>query len=168
MLTKMIRFGKTKIYWGLVICFVIFTYSIGILSSDKLHGPYRFFTNRSNSMNPLIDTGSLIAVKSQPEYNVGDVISFYSKINNREEIITHRIVQIGGNVYVTKGDANQAIDRNIVTPRLVIGKVVAVIPSVGYFLNFVKSPLGALLLIIGPAGLIIVVEVLKMTRIISD
>ncbi len=89
----------------------------------------------------------------------------YTQINGREEIVTHRIVQIGGNVYLTKGDNNIAVDQEKVVPRLIIGKVVFIIPDVGYLLFFAKTKAGLWLTIILPALSIIVCEIVKLNLI---
>lgn len=121
-----------------------------------------FFTNISNSMLPEINTGSLTMVNKLPEYIPGDIITYYAKINGKAAIITHRILWIGGNVYVTKGDANQVADREVVEPRLVIGKVIFIIPYLGYVMSFIKTPSGILSVIILPTVVIISTELYKL------
>lgn len=101
-------------------------------------------------------------------YKVGESISYYLISGNQAEIITHRITAIGDNVYVTKGDANQINDRELVPARLVIGKVVMVIPGLGYVLSFVKSFWGTILTIWLPVALIVAAEwariVIELTK----
>jgi len=118
-------------------------------------------------MNPSINTGNITIVKKMDGYEVGDIVSYYAKINEKEEIITHRITQIGGNVYVTKGDNNLAIDPPIILPRLIIGKVVLIIPYLGYIVSFAKSAFGLWLTIIIPAALIILIELFKIDKILK-
>lgn len=113
-------------------------------------------------MNPLINTGSIVTIRKLDAYQAGDVISYYVQNGGKEEIVTHRIIRGGGNVYVTKGDANQAIDREVVLPRLVIGKVILIIPYLGYFVSFAKGPVGIWFIIIFPAVLIVAVELYKI------
>ena len=93
--------------------------------------------------------------------------SLYAKINNKEEIVTHRIYRIGGNVYLTKGDNNAAIDEYKILPRLIIGQVVAIIPNLGYIFSFAKSPIGVILVIIFPAVCFILCEVVKIKKIVE-
>lgn len=119
-------------------------------------------------MNPTIDTGSIIIVKKQDYYDVGDAVSYSTLVDGKETIITHRIVSIGGNVYVTKGDANVAVDRAIILPRLIIGKVVVIIPYVGYILSWVKSSLGVIFAIILPASAIIITEMLSIGTSLTE
>lgn len=149
------------LYNTFVIFYLIFTFIVTIFSLH-LFGGFYSFTNKSNSMNPSIDTGSITIVRAKNSYEVGDVIAYYVNVNNNAEIITHRIYRIGGNVYVTKGDANLGIDSPIILPRLIIGKVVLIIPYLGYIITFTKSPIGLVLTILIPATFIIVVELSKV------
>lgn len=109
-------------------------------------------------MSPVINNGSLSVVKAQPgnSYEVGDVITFYQADLQKE--VTHRIYRLGGNMYVTKGDYNEAIDAQPVNPRLVIGRVIMVIPFLGYWAAFIKSQIGVSLIIVLPATIIILTE----------
>lgn len=113
-------------------------------------------------MNPIINTGSVVMVRNLSTYIPGDIISYYAEIDGKEEIVTHRILRDGGNVYVTKGDANITFDREVVRPRLIIGKVMLIIPYIGYYIGFAKGPIGVWLLILLPAVLIITIEFYKI------
>lgn len=135
------KFISSDYYFYFLIIYVFVTCTT-VLFSVNLFGSIRSFTSRYKSMNPEINEGSIIVVKKKNTYTVGDIITYYLLENGQEEIVTHRIIQDGGNVYVTKGDANQAIDREIVRPRLIIGKVVYIIPFIGYLVNFLKGSVG--------------------------
>ena len=156
-----------RFYYTIVFLYLIFTFIVTVFSLH-LFGDFYSFTNKSNSMNPSINTGSITIVKKMDMYEVGDIISYYANINNKEEIISHRIMQIGGNVYVTKGDANLGIDPPIVLPRLIIGKVILIIPYLGYIITFAKSSLGLWLTILIPALCIIFVELSNVARGMKD
>lgn len=116
-------------------------------------------------MNPTLNKGSIIITKAFSQYSPGDIITYYSEINGREEIVTHRITQLGGNVYITKGDANIAIDREFVLPRLIIGKVILIYSFFGYLVGFAKTTIGVWLMIILPAIIIIRTEVIKIINL---
>lgn len=158
---------RQKYYYLFVFSYLVFTCIVTIFSLH-LFGDFQSLTNKSNSMNPSINTGSITIVRKMQTYQIGDIIAFHAKIENRDEIISHRIMQIGGNVYVTKGDSNAGIDIPIVLPRLIIGKVVLIIPYLGYVISFAKSPLGLWLTIIIPATLIIFVELSKIMRALKE
>lgn len=115
-------------------------------------------------MLPSINRGSLSIVEKRPStsYDIGDIISFYAQINNREEIITHRVYALGGNVYITKGDNNEAIDAETVRPRMIIGRVIVNIPYLGYWATFLKSGLGNVMFVIIPAIVFIMFEVINI------
>jgi len=104
-------------------------------------------------------------VKPSDNYEIGDVICF-GESSNMRTLITHRIhdikVNAGDPVYITKGDANNAPDREEVAQKNVTGKVLIDIPYIGYVVDFIKKPLGFALIIIVPAILIIFGEVKKI------
>lgn len=162
MLSKRIRtdYSPGWYYTGvfLFLCYVTFVciFSVSVFES------WRFFTNKSRSMAPTIDTHSLMLVVKQPSYNVGDIISFYSLESDKVEIITHRIIRLGGNVYITKGDANEATDQTKVVPRLIIGRTVFVIPKLGSYISFVKTGAGLWFTILLPTALIICKELFEI------
>ena len=117
---------------------------------------------QSGSMEPAISTGSLVLVQAQARYQTDEVITFTTR-GTSDVPTTHRIVedrlQAGDLVYYTKGDANPDVDPEPVRPENVIGKVIFTIPYLGYLLDFARQPLGFILLIGVPAGLIVFEEV---------
>jgi len=46
----------------------------------------------------------------------------------------------------------------------IIGKVIAVIPYIGYLAHFVRTPIGFILLIVIPATIIIILEIKNLTK----
>ncbi|MFA5886793.1 MAG: signal peptidase I [Patescibacteria group bacterium] len=163
MLNIIKKYLDSRFYRILVGAYIVFIFIIIIFSVD-IFSPFHSFTNKSDSMNPLIDRGSLTIVKSFSKYEIGEAIAYYAQIDGQEEIITHRITGIGGNVYTTKGDANEVADRELVKPRLVIGRVIFIIPYLGYLITFAKSLVGTWLSIIIPAIFIIAFELIRIIR----
>ncbi len=109
---------------------------------------------QSNSMSgdrsDHIEVDDFIFVKKVPysKLQVNDIIAFY----DNKIIITHRIIGIEKNendedVYITKGDANNVRDENLVTNDQIIGKYIARIPKVGLFISFLQKPIGTVLII---------------------
>ena len=78
--------------------------------------------------------------------------------------ITHRIINITDGGFITKGDANEDPDQWTVKRENVIGKVTFTIPYTGYTGYFVRTPIGFILLIIIPATLLIIHEIIKIIK----
>ena len=79
----------------------------------------------TGSMEPTIPVGSLIIVHAQSEYNEKDIVMFES--DQFSSSVTHRIVEVTENGYITQGDANNTRDSEV--PKdAVIGKVIFSIP----------------------------------------
>lgn len=98
----------------------------------------------SGSMRPTMDVGDLaILVKTRPErIRVGDIIQFWRE----GEMVMHRVNEIrteGGRLFVTKGDANSAPDLDPVFPEQIRGKVITIIPKIGWASIYVKKALSS-------------------------
>ena len=130
----------------------------------------------SGSMSPSIRTGDLVITRPLPaeEIKAGDIITFFSPLDGKP--VTHRVVRLivreeGGErgiFFRTKGDANEDEDPFIVPSCNVIGKVVFHLPLLGYFLMFLKSRIGFLLLIAIPGAVIIATEMRNLWRYLSE
>jgi signal peptidase len=111
----------------------------------------------SGSMEPAIPVGGMVVIKPVNLENLreGDIICFrFSESTS----VTHRIINVTDEGFKTKGDANEDPDQGIVEKENVIGKVIFIIPFIGYLGYFVRTPIGFILLVILPAGLIIIME----------
>lgn len=93
----------------------------------------------SGSMEPAIHVNDLIIVRKQNTYAVGDIISF----TDGNSVVTHRIVEKGDGYYITRGDANNKADEPV-PQEMVIGKVRATVPRVGLVIEYLRTPLGML------------------------
>jgi len=128
---------------------------------------YKVKTVLSGSMEPGIQTGSIIAIKEpEPNYTFekNDVITF---ITEEEKIITHRIDEVrkDDGSYVTKGDANDAADLEPVRQENIIGIYTGLtIPYLGYVSTFVNSKEGLALLLILPGIGLIFYSVVLITK----
>jgi signal peptidase len=119
---------------------------------------------KSGSMEPAISTGSLVVVKPATTYRAGDIITF-GKDTKNDIPTTHRIIEItSAGSFLTKGDANEEADPNPVARQDVIGAVLLSVPGAGYVLDFARQPLGFLLLVAIPAGLVIIEEIFTIVR----
>ncbi len=98
----------------------------------------------SGSMEPAIMENDMIVYQAQPKdaYEVGDVIVYVRDAGlPSEKLISHRIVSIGENMMIVKGDANATEDAPI-TKEQVVGRMAFYIPKVGKAVSFLKTPLG--------------------------
>lgn len=115
----------------------------------------------SGSMEPEIQTGSVIAVKpveDKTSFKADDIITF---VDSRSQIVTHRIIDVVGSgentQYVTKGDNNEHPDAEPVLAENVIAEYTGfTIPYLGYFIEFAKSQKGAVILFIVPGILLLI------------
>jgi len=142
---------------------VIALMALYVVSSNyNFFGGYRSFLIQSGSMEPAIMTGDIIVTKNQISYILNDVVAFH---NNDNRIVTHRLVAVddksGTKEFSTKGDANRSQDFDTIHFEQIRGKVVLVIPKLGYLVAFSKSMPGFLILILIPAILFIVDELFK-------
>ncbi len=99
----------------------------------------------SGSMEPAFSPGDVVIIHEEESYNLGDIITF--RIGG-DALVTHRIVGKLSEGFITKGDANNVEDENLAPPYRIVGKVVTAVEGMGAFLNFLKSPLGLLVIIV--------------------
>lgn len=94
----------------------------------------------SPSMTGAIEAGDAIIIKKSDSYAVGDVITYFPADENFS--VTHRIVRMEGDKFYTKGDANPSEDPDPVLIEQIAGKVAVKLDKVGYFIEWLKSPVG--------------------------
>lgn len=154
----------------ILFCLVILGF-IFIISLLPLENNFKVFTVQSGSMEPEIRTGSVIFVKNANSYEKGDVIT-RKNIGNSKITVTHRIVEKetseNGTLFRTKGDANEDADSETFAKEEIIGKVLFNIPFLGYPINFMKTTLGFILLIVIPTTILIYEEMRKIKKEITS
>lgn len=162
---KLKKFSKA-IYW-LVFAGLIGIAGIVALSALNVPGSLKLLSVQSGSMEPSIPRGSVILIKPEQEYKIGNVITFKDK-HNPNFLVTHRIVEVenleSGKLYVTKGDANEDADRMRIASNVVQGKVFWALPFLGYAVSFARTQMGLILLIVIPTTLIIYSELLVIKK----
>ena len=95
----------------------------------------------SDSMKPTYKTGSVIYYKQVPkeELKIGDIITYELEEN---QLVSHRIYEIRGDTFITKGDANNTSDNVNITYDKIKGKDIKyMIPYVGYYIGFINRNL---------------------------
>lgn len=144
-----------KVFSGIglaVLAFLIVV--VGWLSIQKfvMKEPVPSFAGYSHllvttgSMESEISAGDLIIIKDTGDYKNGDIITFMHE--GETTPTTHRIIYTYGDVYTTKGDANNTSDIMSVHISEVYGEVVMIIPHLGLFIQWVKDG-GGLIYIVG-------------------
>lgn len=100
--------------------------------------PYKLYVVHTGSMSPTIPSRSAVIVQEH-HYRVGQPIAFLAD----GTVITHRLISVNADgTIITKGDANETPDPWQVRTSAIIGGVVASPPELGYWLTYLKNPLG--------------------------
>jgi len=137
---------------------------------------YTAFSIQTDSMNPTIKSGDYIfGEKCDPEaLEVGDVITYFTIIENKKVVNTHRIVEIVDNgtfkSFRTQGDnkvTNPEPDELLVDYDDVISKYNGTrIPVMGSVLDFLGTKLGFFLVIVLPVLLYTLFQIYKLVVVI--
>lgn len=139
------------------------------LSGDVVRfGKYQLYAVEGGSMEPNIKKGSVIIISPVDikSLQVGDVITFINPDDNKT-VVTHRIVKINEGdeiTFITRGDANNADDNDLLPANNILGKVHIAIPFIGFLMSFARTKEGLLTLIIIPGVLIIFFEILNLVK----
>ena len=122
----------------LLLGFSVYNCNSSRTTGDKLPMPFGIgmAVVISGSMEPTISIDDMILVKKADEYKLDDMVVFQS--NN--ELIVHRIVNIEDDMITTRGDANNTDDEPIHVSSIK-GKVVGIVDNIGWFIDFLKSPI---------------------------
>lgn len=130
-----------------------------------------FRTVGSGSMEPAIPIGAIVMIRPVDiaEIQEGDVITFRSP-EGPELVVTHRVISVTQqsdiHYFQTKGDANPQADLEQISEKAILGKVMFFIPYIGFLSQVVRQPAGWFLLILVPAATIVLVELIRIFRMI--
>jgi len=137
-----------------------------VTSAKRLPLGVKFFTMDSGSMSPSVPVNSLVITKPSSSYKVGEVITF--KFPGTKETVTHRVVNYYAKdnleYFITKGDQNETVDRRLIPFNNVFGKVVGVIPYLGWFIKAIETQLGLIVLVAIPATLVVRKEIIVIGK----
>lgn len=171
--------GKLGTIANIVLCIIllpIIAINIAVIAStylypDELPGVFGFkpVAVLSGSMEDTLMTGDLILIKSTVSDSLkeGDVICYLVT----GQAVTHRISRVekddsGNIIYVTKGDANDTEDQEVVTPEQVQGIWTgARMAGGGNFVVFLSSTTGMILFIVCPILLYIIWDMVRRWRL---
>ncbi len=89
----------------------------------------------SGSMEPILKVGGILYYEN---YNInsfkeGDILVYKTK----KHIISHRIVKVMNNGFITKGDSNENNDKRIVNKNILGKGTNFSIPYIGYYADYI-------------------------------
>ncbi len=144
--------------------YAVATFLILLLVYEILSKKILFLIVLSGSMQPLLNPGDVAIIKKTnfEDVDIGDVITFREKNN----FITHRVIDIKGEELKTKGDANEDPDKELVSRDNFYGKMIFVIPYLGLFAHKLKSrdPYAYVTFILLPSLFIIISEIKNIRK----
>lgn len=118
-----IKIIKTTIEWLLYIIFVVLIiWGTPKVLAKVLDTPYPIASITSSSMWPVLKSGDMVfirGVKGKSDIKVGDIVVY----NNERGFTIHRVIKLGEETFITKGDANNVEDQPVKYQEL-IGKTV--------------------------------------------
>lgn len=147
---------------GAMVALVALVLVVVIYAFPAIVGAEQSYVVLSGSMEPSISTGDAIIVQhvSTSRIAAGDVITF--RVEGETTPTTHRVVEVvddgDSSAFRTKGDANENVDPRVVPADAVVGRVLVVIPYLGFLLTYIDRPLGYLLFIGLPFSLLFLNE----------
>jgi signal peptidase I len=163
---KILKVIEWVVFGGL-----IFLAFIVVSPALPIDGLPKTFIVSTGSMEPKIKSGSLIfSVPTLTEkLSEGEIIVFQSP-QDSTRTITHRIEKINpeANVFITKGDNNNAVDDWQIEPEDIKGKYIFGLSYLGRAAEFVRQPKGFILLIVLPALFIIARQFFNIINYIKN
>jgi len=120
------------------ICVVGLFLAVGALTAVLFCFGIRPYVVVTGSMEPSVHLGSVCFIDMAYPYNdvkAGDIIAY----QKGELLVTHRVERALPNGLVTKGDAAPETDNAVVTQNNFGGKVIFIIPFVGYISILMKT-----------------------------
>ena len=183
--TNVLKFISGIISWTILVILVIIAgfllyYFVSVrlyAQKGEAYKPaFSLYTILSPSMEPNIKVYDVIFdvnVNKPEDIKEGDVITFISTATlTKGMTITHRVVQViqdeNGYSYMTKGDNNLANDGAAVPFDNVLGKVLFKIPQLGRVQEFLGTKGGWLIVVVIPALIVIISDILKIFRLQSS
>ena len=134
----------------LVVCGAVLGVNVYLANANSLVGnrmpmPFGYGASvvLSGSMEPEFSKGDLIIVAEADSYSKGDVVVFY----DGTDLVVHRIIDESDDTVTTKGDANNVADAPV-DRSAIKGKVLFHVDKLGTAVDFIKTPVGTILIIV--------------------
>lgn len=155
---------------GLIVCLSLFVLTLRFLGETPSIFGYSFYYVLTESMEPEIMAGEMILCKAtDPEdLKVGDTITYVGEtgdLNNK--VITHKIIDIKGDRFITQGVANDIPDPAIRSSQI-LSRYVATVPLAGTLFSVINSKYGFMFLIVTPLVVLIFNEITSIVKAIRE
>lgn len=124
----------------------------------------------TDSMYPFIHSGDLVICKTADAetIDVGDVIAYFDPQSASESVVIHRVEEVinesGEISFITKGDANNAVDADPIPEENLVGVYHLRISGAGNGAMFMRTTQGLILCVIFPLILLVGYDVLRRRR----
>lgn len=93
----------------------------------------------SGSMEPTIKVGDMIIIDTEAQnFKEKDIITFKDEAGS---FVTHRIMEVKEEGFVTKGDNNDSLDKDLVREENIVGRYCFKIAGLGIFISALKNPI---------------------------
>jgi signal peptidase I len=151
----------TWLAWGIGVGLIV---AVTLPAAFGLHP----LTVLTGSMRPGIQPGDMVV--DEPihgsQIRVGDIVTFRDPTQNRT--ITHRVRQVdifdGQAHVITRGDANDTVEKWQIPITGQVGRVVYQVPKVGYPVTWSHTRNGRLAMVSLPALLLAIMALVKIWR----
>ena len=155
------RRGRVRAIAGTLGLLLVVPVVLGMVALASLPSfDMRLLVVMSGSMEPTIDTGDAVVVRTADPATVavGDVITYRGYGTDR--LTTHRVIDVrdvdGDRHFRTQGDANGSPDPNLAPAGGVVGRVVLRLPRFGWVALQLQRPQVRLVALALPAALVAV------------
>jgi signal peptidase len=169
---KVLKVIVNTLAWILLALALLVT--VAVFSSERNNGIAKLFgympmSVQSDSMAPTFREGDMVIVKEIDDlYDLkeDDVITFYTLIEGKRVLNTHRIVAVNKTdtsvSFTTKGDNNSINDKVDVAVGDIVGKWTGVkLKGIGKVANFLKTSKGFFICIVIPMAIFFLIELYK-------
>lgn len=123
------------IFSGIIIIIMIWVWVV--FAPIKAGGQATYIIINGNSMEPDFKTNDVVVILPEKFYQIGDAVAYR---NPQLGIIFHRIVEQEKQFFILQGDNNDWLDSHSPKQEEIIGKLWMHIPSVGKYVEKIRSP----------------------------
>jgi signal peptidase I len=123
---------------GILVSVALLAFGWWLLGPVQLGGPTGYAVVNGSSMEPHLERGDLVLVRTRDSYGVGDVVLYEDHESGAR--VLHRIVGVRGGRLVTKGDNNDFRDPVHPAPDDVLGELWISVPGAGGAVSWLKQP----------------------------